>query len=79
MQKRFIGPVNPDPETGEADAGHDVLINGRKLGKARHGEVIEIPDELVAATDDFPGVAFSEELWEDVRPAAAAKRVKGED
>jgi hypothetical protein len=67
MQKRYIGPANPDGPDGD-DAGHEVLVAGRKLGNVKHGDVIDVPDDLVQE------VAWPESEWEDVKAAAPAKR-----
>jgi len=83
MKKRFIGPANPGPD-GE-DLGHEINVRGRYVGKARAGEVIDVPDELCqdvrdpktkAVVDAAP--VWPAELWEDaadepdqVRPAEA--------
>lgn len=68
MQKRYIGPVNPDPDAGVEDAGVEVLVAGHKVGNVKHGGVIDVPDELAGQ------VAWPESLWEDVKAAAPTKK-----
>lgn len=71
MQKRFIGPANPGPD-GE-DQGHDVLVAGHQLGNMRHGDVLDVPDELADA------VAWPESQWEDVKASGrSSKKSEGE-
>lgn len=71
MRKRWIGPPNPGAD-GE-EQGHEVTIAGRDFGLVKPGDVIDVPDELVAATEDWPGVVFPGELWED---AGQRKQIK---
>lgn len=66
MQKKFIGPANPDPDGN--DQGHDVLVAGHQLGNVKHGATIDVPDDL--AQD----IAWPESLWEDVKAASPAKK-----
>jgi hypothetical protein len=71
VKKRFIGPANPGP--GRVDLGHEVNVRGRYIGNVKPGEVIEVPDELCAATADDPAPVWPAELWEDVSDAPTAK------
>lgn len=78
MQKRFIGPENSRPvydgkgkQTGTEDAGHEVTVAGRSIGTVRHGDVLEVPDEVAK------GVAWAESLWEDVKAAPARRERTG--
>lgn len=75
MKKRFIGPANPGTD-GE-DHGHEVNVRGRYVGNVKPGEVLEIPDELCAGTDDDPAPVWPAGLWEDVKDVPAKK--KGDD
>lgn len=80
MKKRFVGPANPGlDEQGKpcADVGHEVNVAGRYVGNVKSGDVIDVPDELVAGTEDAPAPVWSGELWEDVKDSPKAK--KGED
>lgn len=78
MKKRYIGPENPEPvfdeagqETGSRDAGHEVLVAGNKLGNVRHGDVLDVPDDLAQE------VAWPEALWEDVKAPAPRRSAAG--
>lgn len=74
MRKRWVGPANPGPDG--AEQGHDVLVNGRLIATGvKPGDIVDIPDELVAPTKGWPGVEFPAELWED---APDGKRMKGD-
>lgn len=75
MRKKFIGPPNPGP--GGVEQGHDLSVAGQQY-HVKPGEVIDFPDELVKATDDWPGVAFPESLWEDA-PAEKSRAKKSND
>lgn len=77
MRKRWIGPPNPGPD-GE-DLGHEVSVAGRDFGTVKHGDVIDIPDDLVAPRKNpktkavtWPGVEFPADLWADA-PAETKK------
>lgn len=77
MRKQFIGPPNPGPDG--AEQGHDVLVNGRLIDRGvKPGDVIEFPDDLVAPTADWPGVAFPAELWKDPAPVKELKKKDGD-
>jgi hypothetical protein len=78
MRKKWIGPPNPGADGQEQ--GHDVLVNGRLIARGvKPGEVVDIPDDLVTPTKDWPGVQFPEPLWEDAPAEAAAKALKKKD
>lgn len=81
MKKKFVGPPNPGPDG--AEQGHEVVVAGRSFGLVKPGEVVELPDELVAPRLDpktkavkWPGVEFPAALWEDVaeRPKQEKKK-----
>lgn len=74
MKKKWIGPPNPGPD-GE-DLGHEVNVAGRYVGNVKPGDVLEVPDELCAGTDDNPAPVWAGSLWEDVKSPA---KKKGED
>lgn len=67
MRKRFIGP---EP--------HEVTVAGRDFGTVEPGDVLEVPDELVKPTKDWPGVVFPESLWEDAPADKKQSKKDGE-
>lgn len=82
MRKRFVGPANPgaDPATGQwvDDLGHEVNVAGQYVGHVKSGDVLDVPDDLAAGTQESPAPVWPVELWEDVKDSPKIKK-KGED